>query len=211
MRQSFILQMTKSAFISALILAANPAMALIGGEVSVGQRSGSFKESGSSGKTLSSQTLELAGHLDPIPLIPISFGVRLVSDAYDAKVADHGFKSMTSTAIVPEVSAWLPLGDLKPYARVGYTAVSAYKATVEKSLAGVTASGSAVLKSTGPRIAAGLEWSILPMISLSGAMEYSTETISISEAKVGGVDLTQGAKDISYANTAILVGVKAGL
>ena len=162
MRRSVILQMTKSAFISGLILAANPAMAFIGGELSIGQRSGTFKESGSSGKTLNSQTIELAGYLDPIPLIPVSFGVRLVSDAYDAKVADHGLKSMTSTAIVPEVSAWLPLGSLKPFARVGYTAASAYKATAEKTVAGATVSGNVVLKSTGPRIAVGVEWSMLP-------------------------------------------------
>ncbi len=215
MRPSMILHFTKTAAISALILATTPAMALIHGELSVGQRSGNFEQSGSSGKTLSGQTVEIAGYLDPIPLVPIGVGVRLVSDAFDAKIADHGFKSMTSTAIVPEVTAWLPFSlimDLVPFARVGYTAVSAYKATAEASVGGVTASGSVVLKSTGPRLAAGLNYepSLLP-ISVSVAFEQSSETLSISEGKVGGVDLTSGAKDITFNNTAILVGVKAGI
>jgi hypothetical protein len=209
-----ILHFTKTAAISALILATTPAMALIHGELSVGQRSGNFEQSGSSGKTLSGQTVEIAGYLDPIPLVPIGVGVRLVSDAFDAKIADHGFKSMTSTAIVPEVTAWLPFSlimDLVPFARVGYTAVSAYKATTEASVAGVTASGSVVLKSTGPRIAAGLNYEGLPFMAVSLAFEQSSETLSISEGKIGGVDLSAGAKDITFNNTAILVGVKAGI
>ena len=45
MRPSMILHFTKTAAISALILATTPAMALIHGELSVGQRSGKFEQS----------------------------------------------------------------------------------------------------------------------------------------------------------------------
>lgn len=216
MRPSIFSQFAKSAFVTAAIFAASPAMALIHGEVSAGQRSGEFKESGSKGETLSSQTIEIAALLDPIPLLPVGVGLRLISDAHDAKVADHGFKSMTSTAVVPEVSVWSPVSflGLTPFGRVGYTVASAYKATVERQISGSTASGSVVLKSTGPRLAVGAHYSLFSQIisiDLTAAVEHSTETLSFSEGKVGGVDLTQGAKDISYTNTAILVGVKAGI
>lgn len=211
MNRNKILGISNSVALASLLLVGSPAFALFDGELSVGQRTGTWKTSGDSGKSLSSSTIELAAHLDPIPLVPVSFGVRFISDAYDAKIADHGIKSLTSTAIVPEVTAWLPLGDLKPFGRIGYTAASAYKGTAETTVAGASISGSVAYQSTGPRIAAGVEWSLLPLVSLTAAYELSTETISMSEGKIGSVDIKTGAKDINFVSTAILIGAKAGL
>lgn len=210
MQQLKISRITSSLALSGLLMAASPALAIVDGEVSVGQRSGTWKQSGEEGKSLSSSSLQLAVHLDPIPLVPVSFGVRMISDAYDAKVADHGVKSLTSTAVVPEVTAWLPIGDLKPFARVGYTAVSAYKGTAEVSAAGQTISGTIALKSSGPRLAAGLDWHPLPFISILAAFEYSTEKLTVDTKKIGDFTITDEGDD-SYNSTAILLGVKAGI
>lgn len=193
----------KSLILSAIVtlaatLQAGPAFALIHGEFSVGNRSGKFIN-----KSLSGTTIEVAGHLDPIILIPVSVGVRLVNDTFNPSAKDHSLKSLTATAIVPEASAWIPLGDLEPFARVGYTAISAYKGTVD--VAGL--SGDVGYKSSGVRLAAGVRYSFLPLIYLSAAFEQSTEKLSISD-KLSGFNIDT---EFDFSNTAIVLGVKAGI
>ncbi len=194
------------------VFGARPAFALIEGELSVGQRNGTFKADGASGNSLSGTTIQLAGHLDPIPLVPVSFGLRIINETYSPTIAKHGFKDLTSTAFVPEVSAWIPLlGDIKPFARVGYTLVSAYKGRMETSVLGNTVAGDVVYESKGVRLAAGVSYSFMPFVSLSAAVEQSQETLTPSEAKFAGVDIKSQVADVSFNSTAILVGVKAGL
>lgn len=199
-----------AAFLS-ILSTTSPAFAFFDAEVSGGKRSGTWKSEGTSGKTLDSTSIQVAGHLDPIPLVPVSFGIRVISDSYEAKIADHGIKSLSSTSVVPEVGAWIPLGSLRPFARVGYTAYSGYKGTAEATINDATVSGDAVFKSTGPRLAVGLEWGLLPLIQITGAYEYSSETVSVSSGKVGTIELKDVMKDMTYTSSAILVGVKAGL
>ena len=194
------------------VFGAGTAHALIEGELSVGQRDGTFKADGASGKSLTGTTVQLAGHLDPIPLVPVSFGLRIINETYSPTVAKHGFKDLTSTAFVPEVSAWIPLlGDIKPFARLGYTLVSAYKGRMEASVAGATVAGDVVYESKGVRLAAGVNYSFMPFVSLSAAVEQSSEKLTTSEAKFAGVDIKSQVADVSFNSTAILVGVKAGL
>ena len=201
-RLSLTKTITPIAFSSILLLTSGPALALIEGELSVGNRSGDF-----SGKSLSGTTIELAGHLDPIPLVPVSFGVRVVNDTFNPSVADHSFKSLSATAIVPEVAAWFPFGDIKPFARLGYTLVSAYKGTMETTVLSSTVSGDVAYKSTGVRMAAGVNYSVLPLISVSAAFEQSTEKLSVSE-KLSGATMES---DFDFKNSALIVGIKAGI
>jgi hypothetical protein len=186
----------------ALFLIAGPALALIEGELSVGNRTGNFSK-----KSLSGTTIQVAGHLDPIILVPVSFGVRVINDTFNPSVADHSLKSLTATAIVPEVSAWINLGDIRPFARLGYTLVSAYKGTMETTVLNNTVSGDVAYKSTGVRMAAGVNYSFMPLVSLSAALEQSTEKLSVSE-KLAGVTFES---DYDFNNTALIVGVKAGI
>jgi len=189
------------------VFAAAPAFAFIEGEFSVGNRTGSFKSDGSSSKSLSGTSIQLAGHLDPIPFVPVAFGLRILNETFKPSVADHGLKTLTSTAFVPEVEAWLPLGDLKPFARIGYTLVSAYKGSMDL---GPLGSGDVAYKSTGTRLAAGINYSLLPLISFTAAFEQSNETFSVSDLKISGVDKSQ-VPDVKFNSTAITVGVKAGI
>jgi hypothetical protein len=186
------------------------AAAFFDGDVSLGRRSGSFEKDGQS-KTLDSSVTSLAAHLDPIPLVPVSFGLRFYSENYQATVATHGVKSLTSTAVVPEVTAWFPFGDLAPFARIGYTAISTYAGTAEVTVANTTTSGSVAYKSTGSRVTVGLNYSVLPLISVTAAFERSMETLSMTEGKIGSTDLKASSSDIKYNSNALLLGVKAGI
>jgi hypothetical protein len=51
----------------------------------------------------------------------------------------------------------------------------------------------------------------MPFVSLSAAVEQSSEKLTTSEAKFAGVDIKSQVADVSFNSTAILVGVKAGL
>lgn len=184
---------------------ASPAFALVDAELAVGQRSGTWKPKNSESATISSQTIQMAAHVDPIPLIPVSFGIRVISDSYKTTIADHGVKSLTSTAVVPEITGWLPLGSIKPFARLGYTAVSAYKGTVEV----LSINGEIVETSTGPRMAAGVEYSPLPFVSFTVALEHSTETLKSKAITVGAV--TVDATSTAVLTNAILLGAKVGI
>ena len=201
-RSSLIKSIISVTLSSMSLLTAGPALAFIEGELSVGNRTGDFSE-----KSLSGTTIQVAGHLDPIPLVPVSFGVRVINDTFNPTVADHSMKSLSATAVVPEVSAWFPFGDIKPFARLGYTLVSAYKGTMETTVLGSTVSGDVAFKSTGVRMAAGVNYSILPLIALSAAFEQSTEKLSVSE-KLAGVTIES---DFDFKNTALIVGIKAGI
>lgn len=214
MNKLFMSRNVAVAFIvtTASFLGAMPAFALIEGELSVGQRDGTFKADGASGNSLSGSTVQLAGHLDPIPFVPVSFGLRIINETYSPTIAKHGLKDLTSTAFVPEVSAWIPLlGDIKPFARVGYTLVSAYKGRMETNVLGTMVAGDVVYESKGVRLAAGINYSFMPFVSLSAAVEQSTEKLSPTEAKFAGVDIKSQVADVSFNSTAILLGVKAGI
>jgi Outer membrane protein beta-barrel domain len=185
---------------------ASSAWALIDAQVEVGARSGTFEAAGGS-KTLNATTIEAAGHLDPIPLVPVSFGLRLISDTYQATTESHGVKSLTSYSVAPEVTAWFPFGDLKPFARLGYTVFSQYTGTATVG----TTDGTVKFKSMGLRVAAGVEWDLLPLISLTGAVERSSEKLSMTSGTINGFDIKASSTDTNYNNNALLVGVKVGL
>ena len=182
-----------------------PAFAFVDGEVAVGSRSGTWKPETGSSANISSTTIQMAVHLDPIPLVPVSFGLRLISDSYSTTIADHGVKSLTSQAIVPEVTAWLPLGSLKPFARLGYTAVSAYKGTLEI----LSINAETAYSSTGPRMTAGVEFSPLPFISFTAALEHATEALESKAVTVGAVPVL--ATKTAVSTNAILLGAKVGI
>jgi hypothetical protein len=188
-----------SSVVSAVVVTA-PAQAFVDVELSAGKRSGTYDS-----KAITSSTVQMAAHLDPIPLVPVAFGLRMISDSYSTTMADQGIKSLTSTAIVPEIAAWLPLGDLKPFARVGYTVVSAYKGTVE--ILGTNIS--VPMTGSGPRIAVGIQWSLLPLISLTAALEHSGETLTLKAITSGAITIP--ATTIKLNSNAILLGAKVGI
>jgi hypothetical protein len=195
--------------VSAFFWAAG-AQAFFDGDLSLGRRSGSWDQ-GQTSKSLGSSVTSLAAHMDPIPLIPVSFGLRFYSETYGASLSDHGVKSLTSTAVVPEVTGWLPLGDLAPFVRIGYTAISTYSGTAQTTIAGVPTTGNVAWKSTGSRLSAGLSYSVLPLVSILAALERSMETLSMTEGKIGSVDIKASSPNIKFNSSALLLGVKAGI
>ena len=199
-------KLLRSSLAVVILLSSSAALALFDAQVQVGMRSGTWK-AGSTSDSISSSSAKVSAHLDPIPLVPVSFGVAVGTDTWKVSKDKQNLKDLSSYHLTPEITAWLPLGDLKPYARVGYSILSAYKGTVAIDVAGTEYSTSAGLTGSGPRAAVGVDWSILPLLSITAEYEYSNETLSWKSVSVGPLS-TDDFEKPTLTSTAIMVGAK---
>jgi hypothetical protein len=185
--------------------------ALIDAQLEVGQRNATWEQDSTSTKT-SSQVLRASVHLDPIPLVPVSFGLGAYSETWKVNATDHGLTSLQSFTVTPEVLAWIPLGDLRPFARLGYSILSGYSGKAALGTGAAATTGTMALAGSGLHLGAGLEWNIpvVPLLSIIGGLEYASERVKLAKDKVGDVDVSATYKPINLKSTAILVGVKVG-
>jgi len=199
------------------LLQSTPAMALFDLQLLIGQRSGTLKDtdSGDSDKIKGSE-VQLAGHVDPIPLVPVAFGLYLAN--YNMNDIDNAnLKSATGLEGGFQVYAWLPLGiiGVKPYAKLSLPLYSAIKVdgTVAGELDGVATdfSTSIQAETSGMHLHFGLGWSPIPLVTLLAEANISDQKLKSKEVKVAGqkVDGMDFKRD--YKSTAFLVGVEIGL
>lgn len=191
---------------------ASPARALFDVQAHVGSRSGTWSQDETS-KSVAATTLKLSTHLDPIPLVPVGFGLALYSEQWKVSPEDHGLKRLSSYSVVPEITGWLPLDSFRPFARLGYSVLSAYTGKVSTGAGTASAvEGTLYLAGSGIHAAVGVEWSVpaVPLLSLSGEFEYAQETLKLAKNTVGGTDISGSYKSPKISSTAILVGAKIG-
>lgn len=197
----------------AMACVSTQASALVDAQFGLGRRNEKWDQDSKS-STTTSDLLKVAAHLDPIPLVPVSFGLALYSENWKVSETDQGLTSLKSYSFVPEITAWLPTGDFKPYARVGYSILSAYtgKAVVSTG-AGTTTTGDIYLAGAGLHMGAGVEWSvpIVPMLSIFGELEYASETVKLAKDKVADIDISGSFKSVNMTSTAIIIGAKLGI
>ena len=197
----------------AMAFVSTQASALVDAQIGLGRRNAKWDQDSKSSST-SSDVLKVAAHLDPIPLVPVSFGLALYSETWKVSETDQGLTSLKSYSVVPEITAWLPTGDFKPYASVGYSILSAYtgKAVISTG-AGTSATGDIYLAGAGLHIGAGVEWSVpvVPMLSIFGELEYASETVKLAKDKVADIDISGSFKSVNMTSTAIIIGAKLGI
>lgn len=191
-------------------LLASPAWALFDAQVLTGKRSTDFKF-GSNSNTESGTELKAAAHLDPIPLVPVGFGLSLSQINWD-KSDKLGFKSMDGFEVGLEVEAWLPidLGGLQFYGKLGYTVLGAYVATYE-----LTPGQDIKLayKPSGTYIAVGAKYNFIMRLGVMLEVESGNRELEFDEVKdlPAGVDASAYKSKGEAANTSFLLGVQAGI
>jgi hypothetical protein len=191
-------------------LLASPAWALFDAQVLTGKRSTDFKF-GNSSNTESGTELKAAAHLDPIPLVPVGFGLSLSQINWD-KSDKLNFKSMDGFEVGLEVEAWLPidLGGLQFYGKLGYTVLGAYVATAE-----LTAGQDIKLayKPSGTYIAVGAKYNFLMRLGVMLEVESGNRELEFDEVKdlPAGIDASAFKSKGEAANTSFLLGVQAGI
>lgn len=178
-------------FVGGMLLAAGlsistSSMALIEGQLLIGQRTADFNEANFSGTET-----KLSVYLDPIPLIPVGAGISYSNvDLGD----DDTIKNFTGSEISVDVTAWLPLGiaGFKPYAKLGYVVSGEY--TFDTLLEGETS-----LDTSGTKFGIGIKYSPLPLVGFLAEFEKSD------------INLEANNNDTSSDNTSFFIGVAAGI
>ncbi len=192
------------------VLVSTPAWALFDVQVMTGKRNTTFKSSGVS-EDGSGTELKAAAHLDPIPLVPIGFGISVAQTSWD-KLEKSGYQKVDGFDLGLEVEAWLPLqvAGLVPYAKIGYTVAGAYAAKLspiggdEPSL---------LYKPSGLYLAAGLRWEFLLRLGVMFEVEKATRTLAFDKVTdLGSIPTgTITGKDIDADSLSLLIGVQAGI
>lgn len=194
----------KKLIVLSLFLVASSAHALISGGLGVGIKNAQISDINNS-STLKANELAAYVHLDPIPLIPIAFGVAVFSDQYSG---DTTFTSLSNVSIVPEIKAWFPFGNLRPYVRAGYLVYSNY--TGKETVVG-NQEATINYRGLGYRLGAGLTYSILPLIKIFAEVGYSSEEAKPKNFTVNDVDQSTNIPNLKILAQTGLIGVDVGI
>ncbi len=193
------------------LMVSTPALAIFDAQVLVGKRSGDAEDTSDKTKTgLEGTEIQAAVHIDPIPLVPVAFGLYAAQGNFEF---ESGTSKLTGLEVGAQLYAWFPLGiaGLKPYAKLGFPLYSAFKQDVETAVL----TYSSIFKATGPHIGFGLGYG-LPLLPISLLLEFDMgrQTIKEEEIKVKttvGTVATPAESEYGWNSTAILFGVQAGL
>lgn len=131
----------------------------------------------------------LAGHLSPLPLIPVGLGVSY-SPWVSYEVQD-GEDSATGMELGVELLGWLPMVPfVTPYAKINYTVWGHKKTTYEDSVQPEKEE-----KVKGMGAAVGIGYDLLPLLTLMAEVSQGFRSI----------------EDQDFNSTAFSIGVEVGI
>ena len=195
---------------ASVLFCSGTSFALFDGEVLVGKRWYKFENSGGTSYNVASQEMYAAVHLDPIPVIPIGFGLGAI--AGDLQGEDFGGQGIDEAKLVEldlEVKAWIPMVPVvTPYVKVKVP-LSAKLAVKGKDAA--NAEFAEVYKLTGMHLNAGILYPVIPLVKIVLEVGKSTQKRELEERKVASVkqSLTGTTKENTNSDN-FLVGVQIG-
>jgi hypothetical protein len=195
----------RMAMVCLLGLMASSSYGVFDAQLLVGQRSAKVQPDDQPSSNISGQVVKLAGHIDPIPLVPVAFGLTAAQVTYKEDTDDFGFDSFKGTEIGAEVMAWLPTGFLgiTPYGKIGYTFLGAY--------AYENGTADAVFQPTGLNFGVGLKYSPLPLVGILLEWNNGMADLKAKEVKINGEKVPKDDSDIDSTTTDLLIGVQVGL
>jgi len=196
--------------LTASLMSAQPAFAIFNVQVMGGQRSSEFDVQGAgSDFDKSGSELRLAAHLDPIPLVPISFGLSFAQTTFDDINFDPALTvpvtgKIDGTDIDLEIEAWLPLdiAGLLPFAKLAYTAAGDYKTSIDGSDTKIK------YKPSGLNLSVGVKYEFLLRLGILAQVEFGNRSLKFDESENAGGATFQ---DVNQSSTSFLIGAQAGI
>jgi len=211
-----LLKMLRLVALPLALLHAGSAFALIDVEALAGKRW--YKLDLTPQQDVSATEVALAAHIDPIPLVPVSFGARVSQAALNTKdLKNYYGAASVSTASVLEagldIMIWVPLVPIfTPYARLNIPVYGLWK------VAGSATNGSATPRDfthdarvSGAQLSVGFKYSPLPLIGVLLEVNHAAESWKETESKVAGQSLAVDAKNHVLTSNALFLGVEVGL
>jgi hypothetical protein len=177
----------RSTIMLSFLLLSENGFSLIQGRLALGTRTLASDDYSPSGNEQS-----LSIHLDPVPLIPVSFGLNASNIALRKNLAPK-VTSEDYTEFGLEVMGWIPLVPIiKPYAKLRYVLLSKLKTKAD--------AGTFSFDSSGTLISIGGEYSIIPFVS--AFVEYGLGPLSLKPEK---------GDTTSVNSKSLLLGLAVGL
>jgi hypothetical protein len=194
-------------------------LALFDAQVLAGKRW--YKLEGDDSAKISSQELSVAAHLDPIPLVPVAFGLRatagaLTSDEVKSAYSMSKVDAAAVTSLGLDVLAWIPLVPVfTPYIRatIPVSATWGVKGDAAATVAGQSvylpfAQTSSI---SGPELSLGAKFSLLPLIKFSVEVNQASQKIKPEEVKINNVKVSDAGETVNLKSNALLLGIEVGL
>ncbi len=195
---------------ASVLFCSGTSFALFDGEVLVGKRWYKFETDGGKTTSVVSDEMYAAVHLDPIPVIPIGFGLGAI--AGDLKKEDFYGEGVEEAKLVEldlEVKAWIPMVPVvTPFIKVKVP-LSAKLAMKGKDAAG--ADYASLYKLTGMHLNVGVLYPVIPLIKIVFEVGKSTQKRELEEYKVASIKQTlAGVKKENTNSDNLLLGVQIG-
>jgi hypothetical protein len=203
-------------FLLALLFLSQKAFALIDAQLLLGKRWAEFKTDSATSNVQAIETV-VSAHLDPIPLIPVSFGLRLGYQDWNEDDF-RGADTITSMDLGVEMMAWLPIVPfVTPYGKAGY---SFYTPFVNEYKGSSTIEGQTfesdykqVYNGTAIHFALGILYPVpvIPLLTFMFELGMSQGTMEVEELESNGakVTLSSGeASDLDHTSTSASLGLR---
>ncbi len=193
-----------------MLAMSTPALAIFDATAQYGMLSGSYTSEGTDAVKLKNGSVIRAGlHIDPIPLVPIAFGVYVDKSTFE--IEDSGYDAIAGLEGGVQLYAWFPisLASLKPYAKISYPLYS--KGLAENDLL------SSTFSTSGPHVGFGVGYKLIPGLPVALNLEFDigkqTMEFDATELKteIAGTVTTSEKTSGDYSTTSIFLGVEVGL
>lgn len=161
---------------------------------------------------VASQEIDLAAHIDPIPLVPVAFGASAAMGTLSkGDLGDSVTEAKTFEASL-EVMAWLPMVPfITPYARLKYPVMGTWVVKDKSDVSGASVDTVATAKLTGFHLNVGAKWSPLPVVGVLFEVGRGMQQYQLDEVKAGGVETVIDDKKYDLSSNTVMVGVQIGL
>ncbi len=158
------------------------------------------------------QTLGVGLHLDPIPLVPISFGIQALLPVTTSN-NDDAFPEYAGSDISAQIAAWSPIAlwKITPFVKLGATIIGKAVTKANRTIAGVTTKVPVDYNTTGSHVSLGLRYGPIPFLNL--VLEYQLATLTLKPTKdetdISGIN----SMNYKYKGTAasMLLGLEVRL
>jgi hypothetical protein len=191
-------------------LYAGTASAFVDAEVMAGKRWYQDKQSGGATHGVGADEVTVAAHIDPIPLVPVSFGLRVDLDSLNKDDLKYSVDSASTASVMRpaiEVVGWLPFVPVvTPYVRLSYPILA--EMALKGSVGGEPFAGT--YKINGFDAGLGIKWSPLPLIRLLAEYDMGSEQLKADSVKSNNVPQSNVPND-DFNSNAFLVGVEVGI
>lgn len=162
---------------------------------------------------VASQEIDVAAHIDPIPLVPIAFGASAAMGTLQkGDLGDDVTEAKTFEASL-EVMAWLPMVPvITPYARLKYPVMGTWVVEEKVDTAAGSQKNASTAKLSGFHLNVGAKWSPLPVVAVLFEVGRGMQQYQLDEVKVDG-SKSQNIDDKKYtlSSNTVMLGVEIGL